>query len=296
MHSALNRIAALSVVFTLFSPSVLAAWQKHSNDERMPDRTATDFDGKALLRTAKALSLPANVDLRDLTAQQAIDQFGKTHKLTINIDSAGAAISEPVTLKSSATVGEILLELLGQIKCDFSIRPNGEIVVSKTANSLKSGQSKLPTFDELEQFAGTDVKSKDFQEFVTRFHFRKNHKRERSYGSGFGVFLEISKSGIVAVGVRPQGATNMPTYSGVLPKGLVAGDSVDTLVKKLGKPIRTTGRQNNYFTMYYDDFSVIATGGSLFEIWIAKRDRTVVRDAETPQPKKKSSKKSKGAE
>ena len=88
----------------------------------------------------------------------------------------------------------------------------------------------------------------------------------------------------------------MPTYSGVLPKGLVAGDSVDTLVKKLGKPIRTTGRQNNYFTMYYDDFSVIATGGSLFEIWIAKRDRTVVRDAETPQPKKKSSKKSKGAE
>ena len=113
MHSALNRIAALSVVFTLFSPSVLAAWQKHSNDERMPDRTATDFDGKALLRTAKALSLPANVDLRDLTAQQAIDQFGKTHKLTINIDSAGAAISEPVTLKSSATVGEILLETVG---------------------------------------------------------------------------------------------------------------------------------------------------------------------------------------
>ena len=130
---------------------------------------------------------------------------------------------------------------------------------------------RVPTFKQLEAVAGTHANAEGFTELLGDFDFSENPKRERSWGSGFGVFLEQSKTGIVNVGVRPPSRlTNMPTYRGKLPKQLTPEDTVETIQRKLGKPDRTVGPEDGQFVMHYDGFHVITLGGRLFELWLTE--------------------------
>lgn len=129
----------------------------------------------------------------------------------------------------------------------------------------------VPAFTQLEAVAGAQVTAKAFKDLLRDFDFSENPKRERSWGSGFGVFLEQAKNGIVSIGIRPPSRmTNMPTYGGNLPKGLLREDSLQTIRRKLGIPIRTVESEDGHVVVYYDGFHVIVLGGRLFEIWLTE--------------------------
>lgn len=130
---------------------------------------------------------------------------------------------------------------------------------------------RVPTLNELQAIAGTQASSEAFVKFIEEFDFSENPKRERSWGSSFGVFLEQSKTGVVSVVIRPPSRmTNMPTYKGQLPKKLTAEDTINAIQKNLGKPNRTAGPNSGSYRMYYDEFYVITLRGRLFEIWLTK--------------------------
>jgi hypothetical protein len=130
---------------------------------------------------------------------------------------------------------------------------------------------RVPSFHELQAIAGTHVDGEGFVELLGDFDFSRNPKRERSWGSGFGVFLAQSKTGIVHVGIRPPSRmTNMATYPGKLPRQLAPEDSAETIERKLGKPDRIVETGEEHLIMHYDGFHIILLGGRLFEIWLTQ--------------------------
>jgi len=130
---------------------------------------------------------------------------------------------------------------------------------------------RIPTFKQLEAVAGRHSNAEELKALLRDFDFSENPKRERSWGSGFGVFLEQSKTGIVNVGVRPPSRmTNMPTYLGMLPKQLEPEDTVESIERKLGKPDRTAGEGDGQLIMHYDGFHIITLGRQLSEIWLTE--------------------------
>ena len=84
------------------------------------------------------------------------------------------------------------------------------------------------------------------------------------------------------MGVRPRSkATNMATYSGELPSGLMPGDSMEQITAKLGKPLKTAHDPKVYYEMTYQDLVVCTMRGELYEVWFLPAQE---RNAEGRQP------------
>lgn len=129
-------------------------------------------------------------------------------------------------------------------------------------------ETKIPPLSVLSSLVGVSPSSKEFKDALRDYEFGKNPKRDNSWGSSFGVFFEL-RNGRIQVGMRPPSdATNMPTYSGELPKGLKAGDSIDNIREKLGSPLGTAHDPAAYYEMRFEGITVYTMRGKLFEVWL----------------------------
>lgn len=129
-------------------------------------------------------------------------------------------------------------------------------------------KDKAPTLEELHAIVGSQKTSKTFTDFIKAYGFYENHKRENSWGSWHGVFLELGVNGI-SVGIRPasdEARIAKPTIA--LPSKLEVGDSIAEIKKKLGKPIKTDYDPKDYYEMCFDGITVYTMGGKLFEVWL----------------------------
>ena len=132
----------------------------------------------------------------------------------------------------------------------------------------------IPVIADLERVVGAGADDDVFQQMLKTYHFTENPKRERSWGSSFGVFFEVSKDNKVLVGIRPPtSAANMPTYAGELPHKLKPEVSVAEIGSKLGRPKSTSGELNGQYIMIYEGLHVITLNGRLFEIWLTSASR-----------------------
>ena len=130
-------------------------------------------------------------------------------------------------------------------------------------------ENRIPPLRVLENVAGTDADSPRFAEFLKAYSFGENPKRKNSWGSSFGVMIGITADRKVRVGIRPPSeGTNMPVYTGQLPNGLRARDSIAAIRKKLGKPVTTKHDPNDYFEMNFDRMTVFTMNDQLFEVWL----------------------------
>ena len=156
--------------------------------------------------------------------------------------------------------------------------------------------SKIPSLKLLSSLVGLQATSKEFHEVLTAYDFSENPKRDDSWGSSFGVFFELRDKRI-QVGMRPPSdATNMPTYPGKLPKGLIAGDSIEEIKRKLGEPQRTAHDPKNYYEMSYDGISIYTMSGTLFEVWLVPKTTNKAQQAGAGQPATRSELKSEGGD
>lgn len=130
-------------------------------------------------------------------------------------------------------------------------------------------KAKIPSLELLSSLVGVSASSQEFKDVLRNYHFHKNPKRDNSWGTG-GVFLVALRNGRVQIGMRPpSAAANTPAvYSGELPKGLKAGDSIDNILTKLGTPLRTTYDPSAYYEMNFAGITVYTMGGKLFEVWL----------------------------
>jgi hypothetical protein len=280
-------IATASVALSLFCLVKNSSCQDVAGIEDPPP--AASYDSELIVSSVKAIGKKADFDFRNMSIRAALDQISVRHGLTFDTSRIDDITTKPADLESNGTLGDTLLGLLRPIRCDFAIRSDGRIVLSKVADPVTAKPipfERIPTLRELEEFVGTKFESADFQEFVDKFGFHKNHKRERSWGSNFGVFIEVSPGSTAIVTIRPLGSKFGANYAGELPYELKAGDSLKTLLKKLGRPSRTTGRKNAFYTMHFKDVKVATSDGKLFEIYLSTT--TEAHEETRPKRSKKS--------
>ena len=129
-------------------------------------------------------------------------------------------------------------------------------------------KAKIPSLKLLSSLVGVSASSQEFKDVLRDYHFHKSSKSDNSWVS-CGLFLVELRNGRVQVGMRPPSdATNMPVYSGELPKGLKAGDSIDEIQQKLGAPLSTTYDPGTYYEMNFAGITVYTMQGKLFEVWL----------------------------
>lgn len=130
----------------------------------------------------------------------------------------------------------------------------------------------VPTLPQLKKVVGINATGPEFKRMLSDYRFSENPKRKNSWGSSFGVMFEITnehQKNVVIIGIRPPSrATNMPTYSGDLPRKLDSEDSIATIKTKLGDPNLSSGNPQEQYVMQYDEMNVVTLGGRLFEIWL----------------------------
>lgn len=132
----------------------------------------------------------------------------------------------------------------------------------------------VPKVADLERAVGAAADDDAFQQMLKEYHFTENPKRDRSWGSSFGVFFEVNKDSKVIVGIRPpSAATNLPTFAGELPQQLKPEISIAEIEGKLGRPKSTSGEPNGQYIMMYEGLHVITLNGRLFEIWLTSPSR-----------------------
>jgi hypothetical protein len=145
-------------------------------------------------------------------------------------------------------------------------------------------QSKIPSLNLLSTLVGLQATSEEFHEVLTAYDFSENPKRDDSWGSSFGIFLEL-RDKVIQIGMRPPSdATNMQTYPGKLPKGLIAGDSIEEIKRKLGEPQKTAHDPKNYYEMSYDGITIYTMSGKLYEVWLVPMTNNKVEQAGIDQP------------
>lgn len=153
-------------------------------------------------------------------------------------------------------------------------------------SSAQEGHS-VPAFQRLDTVAGCQAESDEFKRLLRDYQFSPNPKRDNSWGSIFGVFLEQSQKGVVSVVIRPpSSATNMPTYSGTLPKEMKSEDTIETLKRKLGEPKRIDEPEKGNVVLYYDGFHVVTLDGKLFELWLTELNGESEQNDE-PKPRRR---------
>lgn len=160
------------------------------------------------------------------------------------------------------------------------------VLLCSTASAQEP--KRVPPFSRLDAVAGVRANSDEFKQLLDDYKFSKNPKRNNSWGSSFGVFLEPSNNRVVSIGIRPPSSTtNMPTYPGELPKGLKPEDTIESLRRKLGQPNRTQTLDSGTVAMFYDGYHIITIGGKLFEIWLTevKGTEEPSRDGEIKSPR-----------
>lgn len=132
----------------------------------------------------------------------------------------------------------------------------------------------IPRLAELQNIVGLTLDDEEFRRILSAYKFSENPKRENSWGSPFGVFFGVTKANAVTVGIRPPSrSTNMPTYSGDLPRKLEPEDSIATIQRKLGDPELTSGDPQGQYVMQYEGMNVVTLRGRLLEIWLTPTPR-----------------------
>jgi hypothetical protein len=144
------------------------------------------------------------------------------------------------------------------------------IFIAYISGSAMADETKteIPSLKSLSAIVGAKGDDEQFKKILKNYKFSKNPKRENSWGSSFGVFLGLGNRGI-QVGFRPPSeSTNMPTYTGTLPRNLKAGDTIEEIEKKLGKPLKTNHDPKAYYEMVFEEVTIYTMRGKLFEVWL----------------------------
>lgn len=66
--------------------------------------------------------------------------------------------------------------------------------------------------------------------------------------------------------------------------GLIAGDSIPEIKRKLGEPLKTANDPKNYYEMRFDGMTIYTMAGKLFEVWLVPKDTNKAQQAGTVQP------------
>lgn len=130
----LNALSSVAmVIVTLAGPSTANA--QTTEKQKAP----AVFDPAALSETIEELNTSANVDLFDTPLKELLDMVTERHELKFKVE-----ISEPrsVTIRATGKLGNVLVQLLATVKCEYAILPNGVIVVRESPRMPTDKHSK----------------------------------------------------------------------------------------------------------------------------------------------------------
>ena len=117
------------------------------------------FDSTALATTVTTLNSSAMFDSVDSPVSETLDALTKRYLLVFDTKSVERQIGKSVTQKSKNTIGQSLVELLGQINCTYSIRPDGVIVVQP--NPRTTSRPQRQTGSRMQQYVNELIQQYD---------------------------------------------------------------------------------------------------------------------------------------
>ena len=106
-------------------------------------QSKVQFDSTALATTFTTLNSAATLDSVDTPVREILGSLGQKYNLQFDTQSVQNAINTYVTHDAKGTIGESLVDLLGQIHCTYTIRPDGVIAIAQqtTTRSTRSTRS-----------------------------------------------------------------------------------------------------------------------------------------------------------
>ena len=169
--------------------------------------------------------------------------------------------------------------------------------------SLSACEKNLeyPSLDSLRSLVGVDQSNPKYKEFFKKYNFHSNTKEiiSTSFASDIGVEISIANS-VVIIGINPKSSiTSSNFYSGDLPYGLKAGDTIAIVKSKLGKPSLTSGEVKTGYWMVFESLgmNVCAYNGELYQVSLyPKKIDKEVEQAGTGQPATRPEPKSEGSD
>ena len=154
---AIKRRTKISLAVTILAVSLLAF-----TNQLNAQQTKVQFDSTALATTFTTLNSAATLDSVDTPVREILGSLGQKYNLQFDTQSVQNAINTYVTHDAKGTIGESLVDLLGQIQCSYTIRPDGVIAIEQqtATRSTRSTRSSRSS-SRMEQYIDELIKQYD---------------------------------------------------------------------------------------------------------------------------------------
>jgi hypothetical protein len=134
---------------------------------------------------------------------------------------------------------------------------------------------------------GKSTDDPEFKDLIQKLKFSENPKRRGSWSANCGVYLQKGSKGniyltIRGVANRVDNIGNNYNYQGDLPFGLIAGETKEDVIKKLGNPEDIIDTSQYIQILDYTNFSIAIHSGTLNEITMFESQGDVIELALDP--------------
>lgn len=125
-------------------------------------QSKVQFDSTALATTFTTLNSAATLDSVNTPVRDILGSLGQKYSLQFDTQRVQQAINTYVTHEAKGTIGESLVDLLGQIQCTYAIRPDGVIAIEQqtATRSTRSTRSSRSS-SRMEQYVDELIKHYD---------------------------------------------------------------------------------------------------------------------------------------
>ncbi len=137
MYKCRLRLVAIASCLCLLPVCVNA---QEGAAEPAPTEIPVRFDGTELAKTVKTLNSLAKADFKEMEVKDTLDWLAQVHGLAFASDDVDGI----ATVKSEGAIGRLLDEIVVQIDHEYSIRPDGVIVIRPGLNRLKKRAGPSP--------------------------------------------------------------------------------------------------------------------------------------------------------
>ena len=128
-----TRLVAITVLAIAMGLVTLIESSDAQADKEKQNATQVVFSPDALGQTIGELKTTTNVDFFDTSLRDVLQLIAERHDLKFKFVSSET--TSLVTIKANGKLGQVLVQLLATIKCEYAILPNGVILVQDSAKS-----------------------------------------------------------------------------------------------------------------------------------------------------------------
>ena len=128
-----TRLVAITVLAIAMALVAFIGSSDAQADREKENARPVVFSPDALGQTIRELKTTTNADFFDTSLRDVLQLIADRHDLKFKFASSDP--TSLVTIKANGKLGQVLVQLLATIKCEYAILPNGVILVQDSTKS-----------------------------------------------------------------------------------------------------------------------------------------------------------------